>query len=950
MNPERWKQVEAVLQSAMDRGPDDRDAFLREACAGDAALESEVRSLLASDREAGSFLDRSPASGGDTTATIFSPIDRTISHYRVIERLGAGGMGVVYKAEDSRLGRFVALKFLSEELAHDSQWMSRFEREARVLASLNHPSIAVIYGLEKSNGLSAIAMELVEGPTLAESMAKSRIPIPQALSIAARIAEALEYAHEHGIVHRDLKPGNVKLRNDGAVKVLDFGLAKTMDQKDASPVTTHPGAVVGTPAYMAPEHAAGLAVDRRADIWAFGVVLFEMLAGCHVFARKTSLETMAAIARDEPPWDKLPQETPAAVVQLLRRCLDKDPKRRLRDIGEARIALEHAEGGSAPPVSSPAPRALPIRGIVTVLGTALLLGAAALLWFRRPVNEAPRQVVQFEIASPPGTIYTPLISRQAFAISPDGKRLAFTATGEHGTHIWIRELASSEPRLVPGTEDAWSIFWSPDSRSIFFGVRTTVKQVNLDTGSGRNVAEVSGIPQIGTWRSNGDLLIYLGPGDTQEVHLEDGSVRKGPSFGGIRWPQILPGDRMVYTGFDKALQHNRAFAADYDGRTQVPLMQTSSRVQYAPPLHSGDAGDLVFVSGTSLLSQPFDADRMQLAGKPFPIASNVIYFGANLAAAVSVSQNGVLVYQGDFPNSQLTWYDRTGKPAGNIGRPAQLWGNVRISRDGKRVAASVWNAENGSPGIWTFDASGKESRRVTFPPEIHVRPVWSPDGTEIACGRSQTGAPRLATLDLSGTGEPQEFEAPPKEHINATPTDWYSDGRFIVLDDGVGNEHRVVWIGDVSSRKVTPLLRNEFPQWGAAFSPDGKRIAFVSLESGRAEVYVQAFDSGPSPRVAGERRQVSSEGGWLVRWRGDGRELFYLGLDNVLHAVPVNGPFEFGKAKSLFRIPGAPQYGTTRDFQFDVSPDGQRFLIPTTGSISPPPFSVIENWQDKFRR
>lgn len=388
--------------------------------------------------------------------------------------------------------------------------------------------------------------------------------------------------------------------------------------------------------------------------------------------------------------------------------------------------------------------------------------------------------------------------------------------------------------------------------------------------------------------------------------------------------------------------------ADYETPKPVPLMRADSRVQYAPPLRAGEPGSLVFIRGSSLLAQPFDAERLKLAGEPSPIAQNVIYYGPTLSASFSVSENRILVYQADFPVSELKWYDRSGKEVGSAGPPAQHWGNVRVSHDGRRVAAAIWSPETGATTVWSFDAN-RESRRVTFPPDVHRRPVWAPEGTHIAVGRSpRVGGPQLSVI-ASADGERQQFTVDPQSHITL-PTDWSWDGRFIALDDGVGQEQHTAWIADVASHRVMPFLKSEFAQWGTAFAPNGGRVAFVSMESGPPEIYVQAFDPAPAPHVTGERRQVSREGAWLVRWRADGRELFFVGLDHVLHAVRVRGPLEFDEPGALFRIAGVPQYGTTRDFQFDVSPDGQRFILPTTGSAPPPPFTVIENWQEKLRR
>jgi hypothetical protein len=391
-------------------------------------------------------------------------------------------------------------------------------------------------------------------------------------------------------------------------------------------------------------------------------------------------------------------------------------------------------------------------------------------------------------------------------------------------------------------------------------------------------------------------------------------------------------------------------ASDYLVTKPVSLMETGSRVQYAPPRHAGEPGYLLFMRGANLLAQAFDANRSRVAGEAFPIASSVIYYGPTLSASFSVSANGVLVYQAGFPTSEFKWYDRAGNVVGTLGKPTTHWGNVRVSRDGRRVAATVWNPETGGAAIWIFDAGGRETRQLTFPPDVQRRPVWAPDGGRIAFGGSRNvgSGPRLGILDLATNGSTSGLAE--QTDFAILPTDWSRDGRFIAFDDGAPHEAKAAYIADTAEHRMIPLLQNKFAQWGIAFSPDGLEVAFVSVESGRPEVYLQIFDPKPLAHLVGERRQVSRDGAWQVRWRGDGHELFYLGLDNQVYAVQVKDKLASGDPKPLFRIAGPSQYNTTRDFQFDVSPDGQRFVLPTTGSVAPPPFTVVENWQEKFRR
>lgn len=608
----------------------------------------------------------------------------------------------------------------------------------------------------------------------------------------------------------------------------------------------------------------------------------------------------------------------------------------------------------ADPIAPPAPRTP--RPRVWLMAVAIVLafgfGVAVPRLVTKPSFVA-RPVLQFTISPPAGTIFAPPITRQPFAISPDGTRLAFTATGANGTNIWIRNLASLEMQPVPGTENAWGLFWSPDSRSLFYSVKGALKQANLASGSTHSVAHLPYHPLFGSWRSKGDLLLDLGPPDFYELAIEDGSLRKLP-HADMRWAQFLPGgDHFVHVVFDPGLARYRAVVTDYVSRKSTPLMETDSRVEYAPSLHKDEVGALFYIRGSSLLVQPFDSDHLRLAGEPFPISQNVIYFRPTASACFSVSDNGVLVYQTPFPVSELNWYDRGGHVLGALGRPASYSGPVRVSPDGRQVAAATWTSDSGGMDIWIFAANGTESRRLTYPPESHIRPVWSPDGKRIAFGASQTSGPALTSLDAEGNGKPQGLPRSDERRVQndpELPTDWSRDGRFVAFDTGLGEEEQQVWVADTARGEIVPLLHNEFAQWGAVFSRDGKRLAFVSAESGRPEVYVQAFVSIPSPQLNGLRRQVSKEGAWIVRWRADGREIFYVDTNNWLYAVPVEGPLRFGEPQRLFRIAGTPQYGTASDFQFDVAPDGQRFIMSTTGSAAPPPFVVVENWQDKFGR
>jgi Tol biopolymer transport system component/predicted Ser/Thr protein kinase len=942
-----WAEVERAMAAALELPETERAAYLAQQ---PAEIRAEVESLLEAHKRAGSFLGKS----GERV------YPQQIGPFRLEGLIGEGGMGVVYRALDTKLNRPAAVKFLYEDLA-DSAARRRFQREAQMASSLNHPHILTVYDAGDFEGRQYLVTEFIDGGTLKDWARSEKRTWREIVALLVGVADGLAAAHAAGILHRDIKPDNILVGKNGYAKLSDFGLAKLEERTSSEDVTktfsskrTGPGVILGTIGYMSPEQASGKLTDARSDIFAFGVVLYELLAGRRPFEGASDLEVLQTIIHGVAP--PLAADVPLPLQMIVEKALEKAPADRYQSTRDLvvdlrRLARQTGEtaGSSVTAQVAARPTRMGNRRKLAIAAAAAAVLAGIIGVLRPPpAAEAPRQVVQFDINPQPGTIFAPPINRQPFAISPDGKRLAFTATGANGTNIWVRDLSALDMHVVPGTEGAWSVFWSPDSRSLYFTVGRVFKQANLETGSGATVAELPFLGRMGTWRKNGDLLLLM-MGGAAELGPRDGSLRKALVDDEVRWPQFLPGsDRLVYAASDPSAQTIHAMVADYGGGKPVTLMETGSRVQYAPPRRAGEPGYLIFIRGGSLLAQPFDADRLRLAGESFPIAQNVLYYGSTLGACFSVSENGVLVYQAGFPKAELKWYDRGGHEVGTAGRPAPYWGQVRVSRDGQRVAATVWSPEKGGTDVWIFDADGRESRQFTFPPEVGRRPLWSPDGKRLAIGRSPlVGPSKLAILDIGG-GNPQQFEGESQPFV--LPTDWSGDGRFIAIDTGIGLEVRGTWIADTSTGKFTQLSQNKFLQWGTAFSPDGRQIAFASVESGRPEVYVQAFEPGPSPHTTGERRQVSRGGGWLVRWRADGRELFYVGLDNDMYAVPVKGPVEFGDPESLFRIPGTPQYGTSQDFQFDVSPNGQRFIIPTTGSVAPPPFTVIENWQDKFKK
>ncbi len=952
MDADRWRQIDDCYHSALERPVPERAAFLAEACGNDPDLRREVESLLAHEGQADELLENpawnhlAPSDETGTLASAALPVGLMMAEYRIAGRLGSGGMGQVYRATDTKLQRDVAIKVLAAEFAQNTAWMSRFQREARVLASLNHPNIAAIYGLEESGGVRAIAMELVEGPTLAERMARGKVPIAEALAIARQIAEALEYAHEKGIVHRDLKPANVKLRADGMVKVLDFGLAKAVASKEMPPATaTHAGAIMGTPAYMAPEQAAGLPVDRRTDIWAFGVVLFEMLAGRQVYARKTTLETLAAVARDEPQWHELPTETPAEIRKLLHRCLDRNPKNRLRNIGEARIAIEATLARKTSPVDS-APGAGSARRLWLAWSVAAvaILGLAAVSFehFREqpPGSNLP---MRFQIPLPANAAHQSLLS-----LSPDGRKLAFLA----GDRLWVHSLESGESTDL--TACAGAPCWSPDSRYIgFVTPERKLKKIEASGGPVQTLADIRTLWAGGTWNQE-DVILFADRGI---------GIMRVPASGGFPVPitardrgrretdhdvpSFLPdGRHFVYVRRSSDPTKSAIYLGSVDAKPEQqsskPLVRDSWPAQCVPSAETGVCY-LLFVSGGTLMAQPFDNRRLELTGQAERVAEQI-----NDGRLFSASANNVLVFEPtQLSEHQLTWYNRDGKVLGTVGEPGD-YQHLEISPDGRQLATAKGRLLDTVLNIWLLDLSrGRAGTRFTFGSPADNNPAWSPDGTRIVFSSNRDGGGYdLYQKPANGASDEEVLF---KSSEDTFASSWSRDGRFLlysVLSAKMKYSVGVLPMGTDRKPVGIPFLVTEFNEQLARFSPDGRWVAYVSDESGHYEVYVRPFsmNSAGTAVETGGKWQISDGYGFDPRWRDDGRELYYLSLKGPIMAVEVaTAPtFRAGKPQLL----GVPVPSILR---WGAAPDGKSFLVPVIKS-DPQPYTVVLNWQAGLKK
>jgi serine/threonine protein kinase/Tol biopolymer transport system component len=871
-------------------------------------------------------------------------IGKQLGPYQVLARIGAGGMGEVYRARDARLSRDVAIKVLPDLVAADADRLRRFAQEARAIAALNHPNILTIYDIGDYEGAPYIVAELLEGEELRAELKKGPIEQRRALDYAQQVAHGLAAAHEQGIVHRDLKPENLFVTKDGRVKILDFGLAKLRQPAEATVTLsehhTRPGTVLGTVAYMSPEQVRGEEATHRADIFALGVILYEMLSGRRTFSGASSVEVMNAILKEEPPpLEESNARIHPQLARIVRRCLEKREQQRFQSASDLAFDLEALSEQSGAHTSTLLKRGnTRARYVWPALTAALLL---ALLWFAflNPPRVRDDSVARFQVALPEKATFIPTVDVTGLSVAPDGCCLAFVAATEGRRTLWLRRLDTIAAQALPGTADAHSPFWSPDSRFIAFFAEGRLKKIAIAGGAPQTICELSITPGGAAWGSAGVILVGGSGADSNGLYrvADTGGAAtlllKGEEHVGY-WPSFLPdGRHFLYfsNGTDKP---TGIYIGSLDSAGVRLLLPGNSRGVYAPP------GYLLFAREGGLLAQAFDAAGLRLTGSPFAVAERVASFDP-AGWGEFAAGNGTLAYY-TYPPTSFTWFDRGGRQGASVVAPG-FYQSYRLARDGRRVAFTAVDAHTGRGDIWLAEFTRNSITRLTSDPGDHGGPVWSPDGTRLAFfGFHSLGKTTLSVKSLDETAA-EEHPAPNDWFV--LPTDWSLDGEYIAYTDYLndpGTGANIWFLPLAGDRKPIPFLRTRFNESLARFSPNRRWVAYESDESGRNEVYVRAFDG------SGEKTRISTDGGTRACWRRDGTELFYLSGDNQLMAVPVRtaGAFEAGAPAPLFRIdaPGWDGYGNA----FDAAPDGQRFLIQTgTASL---PFTVVRNWTADLKR
>jgi serine/threonine protein kinase len=929
-----------------------------------------------------------------------SMVGKTLAHYEITSQLGKGGMGEVYQAKDRKLGRDVAIKVLPEEFARDTDRVARFQREAKLLASLNHPNIAAIHGLEESEGTNFLVLELVEGQTLAERIAGTpgRAPekIAEILKLALQIAEALEAAHEKGVIHRDLKPANIKVTPEGKAKVLDFGLAKAFAGEQAdlnlsnsptlSNAATQQGVILGTAAYMSPEQARGETVDKKADIWAFGCVLFEMLTGRATFEGRTVSDVLASVIKSEPAWSRLPPNLHPRIRLLLERCLEKEAKNRCSGIGDARADIQKAladpGGVLAPPVPQSRPRTLLAWVAVAVVLAAIITGAA--VWKLR--KSEPPQVTRLYFELPKDQQLSISMAGSEIAVSPDGRQIVYAANGG----LYLRSMDELEARLIPGiAENPLQPFFSPDGKWI--GYRSggfaggQLKKIAISGGTPVTLTEASPLGRI-SWGEDGTIVYGDRVKGIMRVSANGGipEVLVKAEEGRIYiCPQILPGGKAVLFTF-----------ATGPYKVMVQSLRSGERKE----LFGGDTarylptGHIVYALENNIFAIPFNPAKLEVEGEPIRMVEGVFRL---LAPVYAVSDSGTLVYVsqpagfvsmpgrggrggmgmlgrggrggGTSVQNTLVWVDRNGKEE-PLGTLPNYYGSPRISPDGTKVALTV--TANEAINIWIWDLVRKNLTPLTFVKLAAQSPLWTLDSKRIAYGTVGETRNNVYWKAADGTGKDELLHSSPTQVMPPFPWTWSRDGKILIMasmetvqETGIGTSRpdRSIDIGALSmegDRKWKLLLKEKYSELQPQVSPDGRWMAYTSNESGKNEIYVRPF-----PDVEGGRQKVSTDGGDSALWSRNGRELFYRNGDAVMTVLVQTEPtFSLGIPRILFRRTYASE-GNPLFNRWDVSPDGKRFLMikavqPAETPGEKPPaaeapqwrINIVLNWHEELKQ